>query len=79
MQSALRKTVVVELGGNIQVCVPEVPAGATAELIILFDAPETLEVDYSTEWSDEDLKDITRHSWNNADISLGEEPDAESR
>ena len=73
MQSALRKTVVVELGGNIQVCAPEVPAGATAELIILFDAPEVPMVDYSTEWSDEDLQDFSRSGWELINKRLEEE------
>jgi hypothetical protein len=75
MQTAIRRTVTVQAGGTIQVCAPELPVGATAEVIILLDASTPL-VDYSDEWSDEDLADITRHCWNNAAASLGEEPDA---
>ncbi len=76
MQTALKQTVTIQEGGRIELCSPELPVGATAEVIILFEQPAALIVDESDEWSEEDLQDITRISWEHADVSLGEEPDA---
>jgi protoheme ferro-lyase len=45
--------------------------------LILNQIPPQSVIDYSDEWSDEDLADATRHSWKHIEAALGpEEEDA---
>lgn len=70
MQTAIKQTVTVREGGLIEVRSPELRPGAKAEVIVLLEGPE---VDFSTEWSDEDMRDITRYSLQRAAASVDEE------
>lgn len=45
--------------------------------LILGDIPDRAIVEYSEEWTEEDLQDITRASWARAGESLGETSDAD--
>jgi hypothetical protein len=46
--------------------------------MILNDIPPQSVVDYSDEWSEEDMRDFTAHSWRCAARSLGEEEAADA-
>ncbi|HEY2587002.1 MAG TPA: hypothetical protein VGI81_14750 [Tepidisphaeraceae bacterium] len=46
--------------------------------LILGDIPDRAVVDYSEEWTEEDLQDANRASWERASESLGEAGDASS-
>ena len=70
MQTATKQTVTVREGGLIEFRVPEVPTGAIAEVIILWEIPD---VDERTDWSEEDMRDVARYSLSNA---LGDEEGA---
>ena len=71
MQTALKQTATVQKGGLIKLRSSELPDGASVEVIILLD---TLPVDVSDTWSEEDMRDVTRYSLQRAAASLGEEP-----
>jgi hypothetical protein len=43
--------------------------------LILNDIPPQSVIDYSEEWSEEDMRDATLHSWRRAAASFGEGPD----
>ncbi|HET6387379.1 MAG TPA: hypothetical protein VFJ58_28650 [Armatimonadota bacterium] len=47
--------------------------------LILNDIPPQSVVEYSEEWSEEDLQEFARSSWGNSARSLGDEEDARSR
>lgn len=55
-------------------CMPA-PDRLRLATLILNDIPPNAVVDYSDEWTDEDLRDLTIHTLRHADASLGEEPD----
>ncbi len=63
MQTALKQTVTVQEGGLIELRSPDLPTGAQAEVIVLFDTPP---IDTADSWSEEDLRDITRYSLEHA-------------
>jgi hypothetical protein len=46
--------------------------------LILNDIPPQALVDYSEEWSEADLADFSRATWQHIDNSLGEQDDGES-
>jgi hypothetical protein len=52
------------------------PASEKLQLVrrLLSDIPSESIVDYSEEWSKEDIREATLHSLRYADSSLGEEP-----
>jgi hypothetical protein len=41
--------------------------------LILNDIPPAAVADYSEEWTDEDIREATLHSWRRAAASMGEE------
>jgi len=43
--------------------------------LILNEIPPQSVVDYREEWSDEDLADLTQHSWAQVEATLGAEAD----
>lgn len=70
MQTAIKQIVTVQTEGKIEVCSSELKYGTRAEVIILFDPPV---IDESTEWSEEDMYDVTLYSLSIADQSMDEE------
>ena len=70
MEAVLRQIVTVQEGGIIQICSPELIAGTQAEVLIL---PQASAIDESMEWSDEDIRDLTRYSLQRADASMNKE------
>ncbi len=45
--------------------------------LILNDIPPQSVVDYSEEWSEEDLRDFTLYSWQHAAVRFGEETETD--
>ena len=60
MRTAVKQTVTVQEGGQIEVRSSELLVGARAEVIIL---PEARVVDDSEEWTDVDLTEFSSVSW----------------
>jgi hypothetical protein len=58
--------------------IKQLPAPERFQLavLILNDIPPQALVDYSDEWSEEDLRDLTLHSLRQAAESMGEDDDA---
>ena len=67
---ALKQTVTVQEGELIEIRSLSFKPGMQAEVIVLF---KPVVVDESTEWTNEDISDLARHSMLNAEKSLGEE------
>jgi hypothetical protein len=61
--------------------IKSLPTGDRLRLaaIILNDIPARAVVDYSEQWSDEDLADFSRATWEHINRSLDEEDDGQSR
>ncbi len=61
-----------------QEVIKPLPASGRLQLatLILSDISPRAVVDYSEEWSEEDLRDFTRSTWQHIDRSLGEDADA---
>lgn len=70
MQTALKQTATVQKGGYIEIRSPELLEGISVEVIILI---QKQDIDISDIWSDEDIRDLSNYSLQQASTSFEEE------